>query len=183
MGKLAKCWQCDEVRPCLSCSGCRVAKYCSTDCQRANWVPEHRRDCPELEAAAASHGGQQQEKLERLSEQMGDLRVELRRAEREAIHWQTSNDRLTKELIENEAGCNLARASRSEAHAFLVSETRAVERVSEQHELQRRQQELQEQQQHQELQGELQTCLRRSLLDEQDLRRCFMRSSGRLQND
>ncbi|CAE8613732.1 unnamed protein product [Polarella glacialis] len=63
---------------------------------------------------AASHREEQQEKLERLSEQLRYLRGELRRESEKAIHWHASNDQVTRELRESEVACNLARASRSE---------------------------------------------------------------------
>jgi hypothetical protein len=44
------CWICKLNKPATDfkrCGGCRIASYCSTQCQRMNW-PEHRHECATL---------------------------------------------------------------------------------------------------------------------------------------
>ena len=37
------CWQCGKANP-KRCSGCRLARYCSRECQWQDW-PDHRAQC------------------------------------------------------------------------------------------------------------------------------------------
>lgn len=43
-----KCWSCDKtLEKVRQCTGCHVATYCSTDCQKVNWN-EHKPNCKQL---------------------------------------------------------------------------------------------------------------------------------------
>jgi hypothetical protein len=37
-----------ELFPAKACSACRVARYCSPDCQRADWAAGHKGVCRTL---------------------------------------------------------------------------------------------------------------------------------------
>ena len=43
----ALCIVCNKDKPLQDCSGCNFMKYCSTDCQRADW-PRHKTKCKEI---------------------------------------------------------------------------------------------------------------------------------------
>jgi TPR repeat protein len=54
MAPLVKCFNspCDQYEKrgedYFECGQCHRVKYCSEDCQRAHWQPDHKRECPEL---------------------------------------------------------------------------------------------------------------------------------------
>ncbi len=48
MPQLDKCAQCDVDRPAYRCKGCSSVAFCSRDCQKANWLAGHKRECSKL---------------------------------------------------------------------------------------------------------------------------------------
>jgi len=49
------CWNCERAFGTHTCSKCGVAKYCSKDCQVANWKLNHKARCKEIEQHAKDH--------------------------------------------------------------------------------------------------------------------------------
>ncbi len=45
---------CEGALPLKQCGGCRAARYCGADCQRAHWREGHRAECRALAAAAVA---------------------------------------------------------------------------------------------------------------------------------
>jgi len=65
--KLNKCHACDKVDPTGSefkrCSRCKVALYCSADCQRNHWKDGHKEDCKSLQALKSVDNQQEKPKV------------------------------------------------------------------------------------------------------------------------
>lgn len=43
-----KCAQCSAEKPAFRCKGCSSVAFCSRDCQKANWLAGHKRECSKL---------------------------------------------------------------------------------------------------------------------------------------
>ena len=52
-----RCWnpQCTLKCDMKACSKCKVARYCTKDCQLTHWKAEHKRHCSDLKATAAAN--------------------------------------------------------------------------------------------------------------------------------
>ncbi|XP_013774241.1 uncharacterized protein LOC106459184 [Limulus polyphemus] len=46
--KTSQCWACTGQNELKSCKGCKVAKYCSKECQALDWLSRHKTWCPAL---------------------------------------------------------------------------------------------------------------------------------------
>ncbi|PRP85848.1 hypothetical protein PROFUN_06122 [Planoprotostelium fungivorum] len=49
------CWTCRKQFGTMCCQRCRVAKYCSKDCQVTQWKSSHHKSCPGMVEAVSQH--------------------------------------------------------------------------------------------------------------------------------